>query len=93
MAAALATSLFPEIIDLVEAAVSQAPALITEFKTLFASGAPTPADFATLRAKVMVESFFVIPTTPTVVPPPAPTPELAPVPAQLPGITANPTSP
>lgn len=86
MAAALATSLLPEIIDLVEAAVSQAPALITEFKTLFASGAPTPADFATLRAKVMAESFFVIPTTPTVVPPPAPAPEPTPVAAPTPAI-------
>ena len=90
MAAALATSLLPEIIDLVEAAVSQAPALITEFKTLFSSGAPTPADFATLRAKVMAESFFVIPTTPTVVPPPAPAPE--PAPATVPTPATPPTA-
>ena len=56
-------SLLPVIIQLVEFAVAETPALITEFQTLFASGAPTPEQFAALRAKVASETFGVIPTS------------------------------
>lgn len=64
MAAAF-VAILPQIIDLVEAAVTQIPALETEFERLFASGAPTASDFAALRAKVASENFAVIPTTAT----------------------------
>ena len=48
----------PVIIDLVEAAITDVPALITEFQNLFAGGAtPGAAQFAALRAKVAAENF------------------------------------
>lgn len=57
-------ALAPIIIDLVEAAITDIPQLVDEFKTLFASGTPTAADFAALRAKVAAENFGT-PTDPT----------------------------
>lgn len=47
------------IIDLVEELITQSPALIADFQKLFASGSPTPADFAALRTKVDAEKFEV----------------------------------
>ncbi len=47
----------PIIIDLVEAAISETPALVAEFQALFASGTPTAEQFAALRAKVAAENF------------------------------------
>ena len=54
----------PIIISLVEAAITDAPALIPEFQALFASGTPTAEQFAALRAKVSAENFGTTPPTP-----------------------------
>lgn len=50
-------ALIPIIVDLVEAAITDTPALIAEFQALFASGTPTAEQFAALRAKVAAENF------------------------------------
>lgn len=45
------------VIALIEAAITETPALIEELKTLFSSGTPTAEQFAALRAKVSAEDF------------------------------------
>jgi len=66
------------IVSLIEAAVTDVPALVTEIQSLFASGVPTADQFAALRAKVAAESFAVpaagtvTTTTTTTIVPPAP---------------------
>lgn len=45
------------IVGLVEEAITEAPALVTDFQNLFASGTPTAADFAALRASISAESY------------------------------------
>lgn len=50
-------TVLPIIIDLVEAAITDTPALISEFQAIFSSSAPTTAQFAALRAKVAAENF------------------------------------
>lgn len=45
------------IFSLVEEAVKQEPAIAADIKSLFSSGAPTPADWAKLRANVSAESY------------------------------------
>jgi len=45
------------ILTLVEAAIQETPALISELQTLFASGAPTAEQFEALRQKVSQENF------------------------------------
>jgi len=51
----------PQLLQLIVFAVQQAiqaaPALVADFQTLFAGGAPTDADFDALRAKVSSESY------------------------------------
>ena len=41
----------------VEEAIKQGPALVADFQALFASGEPSAADFAALRAKVAAQSY------------------------------------
>lgn len=41
----------------IEAAITYAPGFITDLQQLFASGAPTAADIATLRAKITAETY------------------------------------
>ncbi len=50
-------TLVPVAIDALEALITNFPAISAEFQSLFASGTPTAADFATLRAKVASESY------------------------------------
>lgn len=45
------------ILTLIEQAIAAEPAIAADFKALFASGNPTPADFAALRATVAAESY------------------------------------
>lgn len=51
----------PELLQLIifgiEQAITQAPALAADLKEIFSSGNPSPADFATLRAKVASETY------------------------------------
>jgi|GEM_PF-3744560 hypothetical protein len=46
-----------EIIDGVQEAIKVAPNLVADMQALFASGAPTDADFDALRAKVSAEDY------------------------------------
>lgn len=41
----------------VEEAIAQFPALLSDFQAIFATGTPTAADFAALRAKVASENY------------------------------------
>ncbi len=45
------------IVGLVEQAITETPALIGDLQNLFASGAPTPADFAALKASIQAETY------------------------------------
>lgn len=45
------------VIALVEEAVKDTPALITEFQTIFSVANPSPADWTALRTKVASESY------------------------------------
>lgn len=45
------------IITLVEEAIKLTPDLIAGFQRIFASGNPTPADFAALRAQVLAKTY------------------------------------
>lgn len=45
------------VIFAVEELIKQAPALIVEFQKLFSTSAPTPEDFAALRAKVRSKTY------------------------------------
>jgi hypothetical protein len=51
----------PQVLTLVifgiEEAIQQTPALIADLQQIFASGAPTAAQFEALRAKVASESY------------------------------------
>jgi hypothetical protein len=48
----------PAILALLEAAITEVPALYSEIKTLFAGDTPpTPAQWAALQAKVAAENF------------------------------------
>lgn len=51
----------PQVLTLVifgiEEAIQQTPALIADLQQIFASGTPTAAQFAALRAKVASESY------------------------------------
>ncbi len=45
------------VVGLIEQAITEAPALAADLQKLFASGQPTAADFAALRASVAAESY------------------------------------
>lgn len=45
------------IVQLVELAVKEAPAIATELQAIFSKPNPTPEDWAALRAKVAAQSF------------------------------------
>ena len=45
------------IIQLIELAIQEEPALAADLQKLFASGTPTPADFAALRASIASENY------------------------------------
>jgi hypothetical protein len=45
------------IITLVELLIVQFPSLAAGFQKIFASGNPTPADFANLRAEIAAENY------------------------------------
>lgn len=45
------------IIFVIEQAVQQVPAFVSDLRAIFAAGTPTAADFAALRAKVASESY------------------------------------
>ena len=53
----MSTVALTAIITLVQEAIAEAPALITEFQTLFASGTPTEAQFQALLTKIQSEQF------------------------------------
>jgi hypothetical protein len=46
------------IIQLVEVAIQEEPAIVSELQALFENGAPTPADWEALRAKVLGKSYL-----------------------------------
>lgn len=45
------------IIQLVEAAITEAPQVYSELQNIFSKSNPTPADWQALRSKVLGESF------------------------------------
>ena len=45
------------IVSLIEQLIIEEPAIAADLQKLFASGNPTPADFAALRAAVAAESY------------------------------------
>ena len=45
------------VISLVEAAITEVPALVTEFQALFASGTPSADQFQALLTKIQNEEF------------------------------------
>jgi hypothetical protein len=64
------------IVQLVQIAIAEEPAIAEEFKTLFATANPTPADWDSLRQKVLSKTYkdYVpdsdLPPTPTTPTPP-----------------------
>jgi hypothetical protein len=77
---------------LVEELIKATPALAAEFQTLFASGTPTAADFAALRAKIAGESYAALVPASELPPEPNTPPEAqTPAPSQL--ATPPPTLP
>jgi len=88
----------PQVLQLglfvLEEAIKQTPALISEFQALFASGQPTAQDFAALRAKVAGESYAsLVPSSAipaNVVPIPATTAAPVPTETAAPAVTVAP---
>jgi len=53
----MTTAALTAIITLVQEAIAETPALISEFQTLFASGTPTAEQFQALLTKIQNEQF------------------------------------
>jgi hypothetical protein len=56
----MSPALIALVFSLVEEAIKIEPALAAEITALFSNGAPTPADWLALRAKVLGESFVAL---------------------------------